>query len=69
MMKTIAQYISALHETLPLCEFRHAEQDMLRDQTVEKVCSGRLCECLQLEVKLTLDKTIQTDSQVESVVA
>ncbi len=45
--ETIAQYVSALHEMLQLCEFRHAEQDMLHDQTVEKpavnVCINLCC--------------------------
>ncbi len=64
--ETIAQYVSALCEMLALCEFRNAEQDMLRDQIVEKAYSGRIHERLLLEDKLTLDKTIQIANQVES---
>jgi len=63
--ETIA-HVSALREMLVLCEFGNAEQDMLRDQIVEKAHSGRIRERLLLEDKLTLDKAIQIANQVET---
>ncbi|XP_034065890.1 uncharacterized protein LOC117542374 [Gymnodraco acuticeps] len=66
--ETIAQYVSALREMIVLCAFGNAEQDMLRDQIVEKAYSGRIRERLLLEDKLTLDKAIQTANQVETAV-
>ncbi|XP_034056171.1 uncharacterized protein LOC117535746 [Gymnodraco acuticeps] len=66
--ETIAQYVSALREMMVLCEFGNAEQDMLRDQIVEKAYSGRIRERLLLEDKLTLDKAIQIANQVETAV-
>ena len=34
--ETMAQYVSALREMLALCDFGNVEEDMLRDQIVEK---------------------------------
>lgn len=64
--ETMVQYVSALCEMLALCNFENVEEDMLRDQIVEKAYSGHIRERLLLEDGLTLNKAIQIANQVES---
>lgn len=52
-----------------LCAFGDKEDEMLRDQIVEKVYSSRIREHLLLEADLTLDRAIQIAIQVENSVA
>lgn len=65
----IVQYVAALRELLVNCEFGALEDDMIRDQIVEKTYTPCTRECLLLETDLTLQKAITIAGQIESVVA
>lgn len=47
--ENILQYVAVLRDMVLLCAFDDKEDEMLRDQIVEKVYSGRIRECLLLE--------------------
>lgn len=51
---------------MALRDFGNAEQDILRDQIVEKAYNERICERLLLDDKVALDKAIHIANQVES---
>ena len=69
--ETIDEYTNVLRELAKSCEFGALEDEMLRDQIVEKCCSSTLREKLLQQETLTLDKTLKMGrlyekAQVES---
>ncbi|PIK33917.1 hypothetical protein BSL78_29263 [Apostichopus japonicus] len=63
--ETIDQFVTALRQLVVHCEFGDLQQEMLRDQIVEKCLNNRLRERLLLEPKLTLNKTLEISRQIE----
>ncbi|KAL7839056.1 hypothetical protein SRHO_G00257140 [Serrasalmus rhombeus] len=63
------QYIAALRELAATCEFGAMEEEMIRDQLVEKTSSTRIRERLLLEVPLDLKKAMTIARQIETAVA
>ncbi len=61
--------MAALCDIVSFCTFGDKEEEMLRDQIVEKVHSSSIQECLLLEADLILDKAIQIANQLESAMA
>lgn len=67
--ESVVHYVAALRELAAKCDFKAMEDDMIRDQLVEKTNSARIRERLLLEDELKLKKAITIACQVESVVA
>lgn len=67
--ETTDQYVAALKELAATCEFGAMEEEMIRNQLVEKTNSNRIRERLLLEVDLTLKKAVTIASQIETAVA
>lgn len=67
--ETTDQFIASLRELVTTCQFGNMEEEMIRDQLVEKTNSSRIRERLLLEVPLTLPKAMTLARQIETVVA
>ncbi|KAF7651808.1 hypothetical protein LDENG_00105190, partial [Lucifuga dentata] len=67
--ETADQYVAALKELITTCEFGAMEEEMIRDQLVEKTNSPCIRERLLLEVPLTLTKAMTIARQIETAVA
>lgn len=63
------QYVASLRELATTCEFGAMEEEMIRDQLVEKTNSARIRERLLLEIPLTLTKAMQIAGQIETAVS
>ena len=64
--ESIENYITSLRELVKTCQFDALEEDMLRDQIVEKCYSKNLREKLLNIEDLTLQKTLRTARLFES---
>ena len=62
----VDDYISALRALSTMCEFGALQNELIRDQLVEKTSSDKVRERLLMEQKLTLDSAIQIARQTES---
>ena len=62
----VDDYISALRALSTTCEFGALQNELIRDQVVEKTSSEKVRERLLMEPKLTLDSAIQIARQTES---
>jgi len=64
-------YVAALRELAAKCNFVNpaVSDEMIRDQIVEKVHMHKIRERLLMETDLTLTKTIQLASQIESAIS
>uniref|UniRef100_A0A673GPD4 Retrotransposon gag domain-containing protein n=1 Tax=Sinocyclocheilus rhinocerous TaxID=307959 RepID=A0A673GPD4_9TELE len=62
-------YIAALRELVATCAFGTFENEMLRDQLIEKTSVPRIRERLLLESDLTLDKALEIARQIETASA
>ncbi|KAF7641246.1 hypothetical protein LDENG_00287880 [Lucifuga dentata] len=67
--ETTDQYVAALKELITTCEFGTMEEEMIRDQLVEKTNSSHIRERLLLEVPLTLTKAMTIAQHIETAVA
>uniref|UniRef100_A0A8C1RTY5 Uncharacterized protein n=1 Tax=Cyprinus carpio TaxID=7962 RepID=A0A8C1RTY5_CYPCA len=67
--ETTDQYVAALRELAATCEFGAMEDEMIRDQLVEKTNSSRIRERLLLEVPLDLKKAVTVARQIETATA
>lgn len=66
--ETTDQFAAALKELVTTCQFGTMEEEMIRDQIMEKTNSTRIRECLLLEVLLTLNKALTIARQIETAV-
>lgn len=64
----IHNFIAALRELSKTCNFGTMEDEMIRDQVVEKTSSHRVRERLLMEKDLTLTKTIELALRIEEAV-
>lgn len=62
-------YLAALRELVKTCIFGTTENEMLRDQIVEKTCMSHIRERLLLEPELTLDKALTLARNIETAMA
>lgn len=69
MGESTDHYVAALRELVKTCNFSTMENEMLRDQIVEKTCVPRIRERLLLESELTLDKALTLARRIEIAVA
>lgn len=67
--ESIDHYIAALRELVKKCDFGAMEDEMLRDQIVEKTNSARIRERLLMEEDLKLDKTLDVARRTEAAIA
>ncbi len=67
--ETTDQYVAALRELAATCEFGAMEDEMIRDQLVEKTNSARIRERLLLEVPLDIKKAVTVARQIETATA
>uniref|UniRef100_A0A671K9L0 Paraneoplastic antigen Ma-like C-terminal domain-containing protein n=1 Tax=Sinocyclocheilus anshuiensis TaxID=1608454 RepID=A0A671K9L0_9TELE len=67
--ETTDQYVATLKELAATCEFGTMEEEIIRDELVEKTNSTHIRECLLLEVDLTLKKAVTIAGQIENAVA
>lgn len=65
--ETIDQYATALRDLAKSCAFRDIEEEMIRDQIVEKCASNTLREKLLAQDELTLDKVLKMARTYETV--
>ena len=65
--ETIDAYITSLRELVKTCEFGTLEDEMIRDQIVEKCYSERLKQRLLAEEELDLAKTLRIVRSAQSV--
>lgn len=63
--ETVPEYIAALRELVATCAYNTMENEMLRDQLVEKAYAPAVRERLLMETSLTLESAINLASQVE----
>ncbi|KAJ8364836.1 hypothetical protein SKAU_G00136670 [Synaphobranchus kaupii] len=66
--ETTDQFVAALKELVTTCQFGTMEEEMIRDQLVEKTNSARIRERLLMEVPLTLSKATTIARQIETAV-
>ena len=66
--ETIDAYLTSLRELVKTCEFGALEDEMLRDQIVEKCCSKQLRERLLAQEELDLAKTLRIARSSESAI-
>ena len=66
--ETIDAYLTSLRELVKTCEFGALEDEMLRDQIVEKCCSKQLRERLLAQEELHLAKTLRIARSSESAI-
>ena len=59
-------FVSSLRELATKCNFGSLQDEMIRDQIIEKTCIRRIRERLLLEEKLTLEKAISLGQSIES---
>lgn len=64
--ESINEYVAALRELASQCEFRTMEDQMLRDQFIERVANTRIRDRLLIETDLTFEKSIAFAVQIES---
>lgn len=62
-------YVAALRELAATFEFGAMEDEMIRNQPVEKTNSARIRERLLLEVPLDLKKAVTVARQIETATA
>lgn len=67
--ETTDQYVAALRELAATCEFGTMEDEIIRNQLVEKINSARIRERLLLEVSLDLKKAVTVARQIETATA
>lgn len=67
--ETTNQFVAALRELVTTCQFGNMEEEMIRDQIMEKAKSARIRERLLLEILLTLTKALAIARQIETAVA
>ncbi|KAI4903715.1 hypothetical protein NFI96_030773, partial [Prochilodus magdalenae] len=67
--ESIDHYVAALRELVKKCQFGAMEDEMLRDQIVEKTNSSRIRERLLMEEDLKLDKTLDVARRTEAAIA
>ena len=61
--------MAAQRELVTTCNFSAMENEILRDQIVEKTCLPRIRERLLLEPELTLDRALTLARRIEIAVA
>uniref|UniRef100_A0A3Q0QR71 Retrotransposon gag domain-containing protein n=1 Tax=Amphilophus citrinellus TaxID=61819 RepID=A0A3Q0QR71_AMPCI len=64
--ETVNQFLASLRELAAACEFGNMEEQMLRDQLIERVANTRIRDRLLLEPDLTLAKAMTLALQIES---
>lgn len=64
--ETVNQFLASLRELAATCDFGNMEEQMLRDQLIERVANIRIRDRLLLEPDLTLAKAITLAQQIES---
>ncbi|RXN28336.1 hypothetical protein ROHU_000819 [Labeo rohita] len=64
--ESIDQYVAALRELAATCKFGAMENEMIRNQLVEKTNSARIRERLLLEVPLDLKKAVTIARHIET---
>ena len=64
--ETVNQFLASLRELAATCEFGDMEDQMLRDQLIERVANTRIRDRLLLEPDLTLVKATTLALQIES---
>uniref|UniRef100_A0A3P9DDX2 Retrotransposon gag domain-containing protein n=1 Tax=Maylandia zebra TaxID=106582 RepID=A0A3P9DDX2_9CICH len=62
-------YVAALRELVKQCKFGAMENEMLRDQLVEKTNNARIRERLLMEEDLTLDRALEIARCTEAAIA
>ncbi|KAK0132478.1 hypothetical protein N1851_032656 [Merluccius polli] len=62
-------YVAALRELVKKCQFGTMENEMLRDQIVEKTNSSRIRERLLMEEDLTLERALALAKRTEAAIA
>ena len=62
-------YVASLRELVKKCKFGTFENEMLRDQIVEKTNSTRIRERLLMEEDLTLDRALALARRTEAAIA
>lgn len=62
--ESIANYVAALRELGKTCEFGATEDEMIRDQIVEKINSSKIRERLLMEEALTLEKCVNVTGRM-----
>ncbi|CAI5683364.1 unnamed protein product [Oreochromis niloticus] len=62
-------YVAALRELVKQCKFGAMENEMLRDQLVEKTNNARIRERLLMEEDLTLDRALEIARRTEAAIA
>ena len=68
MGESMDHYVEALRELVKKCNFSAMENEMLRDQIVEKTCLPRIRERLLLEPELILDEALTLARRIEIAV-
>ena len=63
--ESVPQYMAALRELAATCEYAAMENEMLRDQLVEKAFAPAVREKLLMEQTLTIDSAVKLACQVE----
>ncbi len=66
--ETIDAYLTSLRELVKTCEFGALEDEMLRDQILEKCCSKQVSERLLAQQQLDLAKTLTIVRSSESAI-
>jgi len=64
--ETMNQFLAALRELAVACDFGEMEEQMLRDQLVERAANLRVRDRLLLEPDLTLNKAVSIAVQMET---
>uniref|UniRef100_A0A669EBE5 Retrotransposon gag domain-containing protein n=1 Tax=Oreochromis niloticus TaxID=8128 RepID=A0A669EBE5_ORENI len=62
-------YVAALRELVKQCKFGAMENEMLRDQLVEKTNNARIRERLLMEEDLTLDRALEIARRTEAAIS
>ncbi|CAL9701834.1 unnamed protein product [Knipowitschia caucasica] len=64
--ETVNQFLASLRELAAACDFGNMEEQMLRDQLIERVANTRIRDRLLLEPDLNLAKAVRLALQIES---
>ena len=67
--ETVAHYTSDLRELASTCDFNDFENEMIRDQLIEKTCVNKIRERLLLEPNIDLNNAIKRAEQIESALS